>query len=99
MIRRRGHVREGVALLAAACLAAAFAAGCLDLNRYYRYVSTGERMPTGTRALVEPTMASADFPRRFDDGIAALHEMIRERLQGAGFRVLTEDESSALEAF
>jgi hypothetical protein len=69
--------------------------GCLSLKSYYRYESAYEKLPRGTRVLMEPLLASATFPHSFDKGLLSIREMIRAKLTAAGFAVLSEEQTNA----
>ncbi len=70
-------------------------AGCISLKRYYRFISSEERPPIGSRVLIEPILVSRNLPKSYDNGLLTLRKMIGKKLSEAGFSVLTEDETTA----
>jgi hypothetical protein len=66
--------------------------GCVSQRRYFPYITFETNLSPGARVLVEPIVASNDFPKRFDRGLRALRQMIIVKLATAGYRVLSEDD-------
>jgi hypothetical protein len=56
-------------------------------------VSQGKPLPTGTRVLVEPIRVSEGLPKRFDEGLVQLLQLLRQRLSSIGVIVLTQEET------
>ena len=75
---------------------------CRDAHRQLRQsktvLSVHQRFRTATvrgRVLIEPVLVTAEFPKKFDEGIYKLNALIRAELTASGYTVLSEKETAA----